>query len=203
MVELGAAHGVRASALLTDMATPLGRAIGNAVEVTESVEVLAGGGPPDVAELTIAFGWEMLNLAGLHGPDPAGVLRDGRAMDVWRRMVVAQGGDPDAPLPVAPETEVVRASRSGYVTRLDAYRLGVAAWRLGAGRARKEDPVSAGAGVMILKREGEPVRDGDPVLELRTDEAGRIPAALQALDGAIEVGDAAPRPRPLIIDRVA
>ena len=202
MVSLGAAHGVRASALLTDMATPLGRAIGNAVEVAESVEVLAGGGPPDVVELTVAFAWEMLNLAGLHGPDPAGVLADGRAMDVWRRMVLAQGGDPDAPLPVAAETEVVRAPRAGHVTRLDAYALGVAAWRLGAGRARKEDPVSAAAGVMLLKREGEQVRDGEPLLELRTDEGSRIATALQALDGAIEVGDAAPARRPLLIDRV-
>src|SRR5919197_1179478 len=196
MVALGAAHGVRATALLTDMATPLGRAVGNAVEVAESVEVLAGGGPPDVVALTVAFAWEMLNLAGLHGPDPADVLADGRAMDMWRRLVVAQGGAPDAPLPVAAETEVVRATRAGYVTRLDAYGVGVAAWRLGAGRARKEDPVSAAAGVMIRARVGEPVRDGEPLLELRTGEAARIPMALRALDGAIEVGDVAPAPRP-------
>jgi thymidine phosphorylase len=202
MVELGAAHRVRATALLTDMNTPLGRAVGHAVEVTESVEVLAGGGPPDVVELTVRLAREMLTLAGLEGPDPADLLRDGRAMDVWRRMVRAQGGDPDAPLPVATETELVRADRDGVVARLDAYPVGVAAWRLGAGRARKEDPVSASAGVMVLRREGEPVRQGDPVLELRTDNPATIPAALAALDGVVRIADVAPDPRPLVIEGI-
>ncbi len=202
MVELGAAHRVRATALLTDMNTPLGRAVGHAVEVTESVEVLAGGGPPDVVELTVRLAREMLTLAGLEGPDPADLLRDGRAMDVWRRMVRAQGGDPDASLPVATETELVRADRDGVVARLDAYPVGVAAWRLGAGRARKEDPVSASAGVMVLRREGESVRQGDPVLELRTDNPASIPAALTALDGAVRIADVAPNPRPLVIEGI-
>jgi len=203
MVELGAAHRVRTTALLTDMNTPLGRAVGNALEVAESVEVLAGGGPSDVVELTVRLAREMLTLAGLDAPDPVEALRDGRAMDVWRRMVRAQGGDPDAPLPVAAETELVRAGRDGVVTRLDAYPVGVAAWRLGAGRARKEDPVSASAGVLVLRGEGEPVRAGDPVLELRTDDPATIPSALRALDGAVEIGDAAPDPRPLVIDSVS
>ncbi|MGH3714331.1 MAG: thymidine phosphorylase [Micromonosporaceae bacterium] len=202
MVDLGRAHGVTATALLTDMQTPLGRAVGNAVEVTESVEVLAGGGPPDVVELTVQFAREMLRLAGLDGPDPADALKDGTAMDAWRRMVAAQGGDPAAPLPVAPESEVVRAASDGFVDRLDAYAVGVAAWRLGAGRARKEDPVSAGAGVMLLRREGEPVSAGDAVLELRTDDASRFPAALEALDAAIGIAPVAPPPRPLIIERI-
>jgi thymidine phosphorylase len=203
MVDLGAAHGVRATALLTDMNTPLGRAVGHALEVAESVEVLAGGGPPDVAELTVRLAREMLALAGMDRPDPAELLRDGRAMDVWRRMVRAQGGDPDASLPAAAETELVPADRDGVVGRLDAYPVGVAAWRLGAGRARKEDPVSASAGVLVLRREGEPVRAGDPVLELRTDDPATIPAALRALDGAVEITDAAPEPRSLVIDRVS
>ncbi|HEX2418503.1 MAG TPA: thymidine phosphorylase [Micromonosporaceae bacterium] len=203
MVELGAAHRVRTTALLTDMNTPLGRAVGNALEVAESVEVLAGGGPSNVVELTVRLAREMLTLAGLDAPDPVEALRDGRAMDVWRRMVRAQGGDPDAPLPVAAETELVRAGRDGVVTRLDAYPVGVAAWRLGAGRARKEDPVSASAGVLVLRGEGEPVRAGDPVLELRTDDPATIPSALRALDGAVEIGDTAPDPRPLVIDSVS
>ncbi|MGH3734918.1 MAG: thymidine phosphorylase [Micromonosporaceae bacterium] len=202
MVELGRAHGVTATALLTDMNTPLGRAVGNAVEVTESVEVLAGGGPPDVVELTVTCAREMLALAGLDGPDPAGALRDGTAMDAWRRMVRAQGGDPEAPLPAAAETELVRAEADGFLGRLDAYAVGVAAWRLGAGRARKEDPVSASAGVMVRRREGEPVRAGDPILELRTDDPTRIPAALDALTAAIGIAPVAPPPRPLLIDRI-
>jgi thymidine phosphorylase len=203
MVELGTAHGVRTMALLTDMDTPLGRAVGNALEVAESVEVLAGGGPSDVVELTVRLAREMLTLAGLDGPDPGELLRDGRAMDVWHRMVRAQGGDPDAPLPVAVETEQVRADRDGVVTRLDAYPVGVAAWRLGAGRARKEDPVSASAGVLVLRREGEPVRAGDPVLELRTDDPATIPAALRVLGGAVRISPVAPDPRPLVIDTVS
>src|SRR5262249_24757102 len=145
MVSLGTAHGVRTVALLTDMSTPLGYAVGNAVEVTESVEVLAGGGPPDVVELTLALAREMVALAGLSA-DPEKALTSGQAMDSWRALVRAQGGDPDARLPVAPETEVVRSTVDGYVSTVDAMAIGVAAWRLGAGRARKEDPVSVVAG---------------------------------------------------------
>jgi thymidine phosphorylase len=202
MVELGAAHGVRTVALLTDMSTPLGRAVGNAVEVAESVEVLAGGGPSDVVELTLRLATEMLAAAGVTGADPAAVLAGGRAMDTWRAMVRAQGGDPDAPLPVAPETEVFRASRDGVVTAVDALAIGVAAWRLGGGRARKEDPVSAGAGVLLHRRPGERVRAGEPVCELRADDAGRIPAALAAVREAVTI-EQLTRPAPaLVIDRI-
>src|SRR5687768_13565156 len=148
MVELGKAHKVATVALLTDMSTPLGLAVGNAVEVAESVEVLAGGGPSDVVELTLALAREMLAGAGRGDVDPAEALADGRAMDVWRRMIAAQGGDPDAPLPEPAENHVVTAPATGTLTRLDAFALGVAAWRLGAGRARKEDPVPAAAGVL-------------------------------------------------------
>ncbi|RZU50289.1 thymidine phosphorylase [Krasilnikovia cinnamomea] len=202
MVELGGAHGVRTVALLTDMSTPLGLTIGNAIEVAESVEVLAGGGPADVVELTLALAREMLDVAGVDA-DPAKTLESGAAMDSWRAMIRAQGGDPDAPLPGAKETEVLRASTDGVVAGLDAYGIGIAAWRLGAGRARKEDPVSAGAGVVLKVRPGDRVRAGDPLLELRTDEPARIPAARADAEAAIRIADAAPEPTPLLIDRIA
>jgi thymidine phosphorylase len=203
MVELGTAHGVTTVALLTGMSTPLGLAIGNAVEVTESVEVLAGGGPADVVELTLALAREMLAAAGLPDADPAKALESGAAMDSWRRMIRAQGGDPDAPMPTAAETEIVRADRDGVVASVDAYGTGLAAWRLGAGRARKEDPVSAAAGIVLRVRPGDTVRAGDPLFELRTDDGSKIPAALAAADGAVVVADAAPEPVPLIIERIA
>ncbi|MFJ6164396.1 thymidine phosphorylase [Micromonospora orduensis] len=202
MVELGGAHGVRTVALLTDMSTPLGLAIGNAVEVTESVEVLAGGGPADVVELTVALAREMLAAAGLPDVDPEAALRDGRAMDSWRAMIRAQGGDPDAPMPTAAEVEVVRAERDGYVASVDAYAMGVAAWRLGAGRARKEDPVSVPAGVVLHRRPGDAVRAGDPLYELRADDATRIPAALAEAARAVRIAPTAPTVTPLVIERI-
>ncbi|BCB85294.1 thymidine phosphorylase [Phytohabitans suffuscus] len=202
MVDLGKAHGVATVALLTDMSTPLGLAVGNAVEVAESVEVLAGGGPSDVVELTLALAGEMVAAAGLDA-DPAQVLSSGRAMDSWRAMIRAQGGDPRAPLAVARETETVRAERDGYVSTVDALGIGVAAWRLGAGRARKEDPVSAAAGVVLHKKPGDPVRAGEPLFELRTDDASRIPAALAEAGGAVVVSEAAPGPRALVMERIA
>ena len=203
MVDLGNASGVRTVALLTDMSTPLGRAVGNAVEVTESVEVLAGGGPPDVVELTLALAREMLDAAGLPDADPAKALESGAAMDSWRAMIRAQGGDPDAALPEARESELLRANRDGVVGAIDAYGIGVAAWRLGAGRARKEDPVSAGAGVLLRVRPGDAVRRGDALAELRTDDGSRLPAARELAAAAIVVGEAASDPVPLLIERVA
>ena len=203
MVSLGSAHGVRTVALLTDMSVPLGRTAGNALEVAESVEVLAGGGPADVVELTVALAGEMLAAAGLSDVDPAAALADGRAMDVWRRMITAQGGSPDAPLPVARETSEVRALDTGVLTRLDAYAVGVAAWRLGAGRARKEDPVSAAAGVEMLAKPGDRVTAGSPLLLLHTDDPARFPRAVEALTGAIEVAPEAPARQPLVLDRIA
>jgi thymidine phosphorylase len=201
MVDLGAAHGVRTVALLTDMSTPLGLTAGNALEVRESLEVLAGGGPADVVELTLALAREMLDAAGLTDADPAVALRDGRAMDAWRRMIAAQGGDPDAPLPTARETHVVTAPQSGVLTRLDAMAVGVAAWRLGAGRARKEDPVAAGAGVVLHAKPGDRVTAGAPLLELHTDEPDRFAGALAALEGGYDVGADAPERR-LVLDRI-
>ncbi|MCJ8504504.1 thymidine phosphorylase [Kocuria flava] len=192
MVDLGTDAGVRTTALLTDMSTPLGLAVGNAVEVEESVEVLAGGGPADVVELTVALAEEMLAASGVPGADPAAALRDGRAMDVWRAMLRAQGGDPDAPLPRARETETVTAAEDGVLTGLDAYRVGVAAWRLGAGRARKEDAVQAGAGVVLHAKPGDAVRAGQPLLSLRTDTSERFARAREALEGAVVIEPAAP-----------
>ncbi len=204
MVELGTDAGVRTVGLLTDMSTPLGLTAGNALEVRESVEVLAGGGPGDVVELTLALAREMLAAAGLDGVDPADKLRDGSAMDVWRRMIRAQGGDLDAALPVAKESQPVLAPADGVLTRLDAYAVGVAAWRLGAGRARKEDDVLASAGVEIHAKPGMPVRGGEPILTLHTDDVDRFDRAAAALEGAFEVAPEAAHPAetPLVIERV-
>ncbi|GGC93017.1 thymidine phosphorylase [Tersicoccus solisilvae] len=212
MVDLGADAGVRTVALLTDMSTPLGLTAGNALEVAEAVEVLAGGGPADVVELTLALAREMLDAAGVTDADPAAALADGRAMDVWRRMIAAQGGDPDAPLPVAKETETVVAPASGTLARLDALGVGVAAWRLGAGRARKEDPVQAGAGITLHARPGDTVTAGQPLLTLHTDTPEAFGRAREALDGAVEVtpdgapgtaGRGRPADRSIVLERVA
>jgi thymidine phosphorylase len=202
MIGLGEAHGVRTSALLTAMDTPLGRAVGNALEVAESLEVLAGGGPPDLVEVTLALAREMLDLAGLTSADPAAALADGRAMDTWRRMVAVQGGDPDAALPAARDVELIRADRDGVLTHLDARAIGIAAWRLGAGRSRKEDPVSAVAGVVCLRKSGEPVRRGDPILALHLDDPRRLGAANEALAGAIGIDDHAPAAAPAVLERL-
>ncbi|MGZ4657917.1 MAG: thymidine phosphorylase [Blastococcus sp.] len=201
MVGLGQAAGVHTVALVTAMDRPLGRSAGNAVEVAEAVEVLAGGGPSDVVELTLALAREMLAGAGREDVDPAAALADGRAMDVWRRMIAAQGGDPDAPLPRPAETHVVNAPATGTLTRLDAFSLGVAAWRLGAGRARKEDPVSAAAGVVWTAGVGDRVTAGQPLLEPHTDDPARIERALEALEGAVGI-DTADEPLPLVLDRI-
>jgi thymidine phosphorylase len=171
------------------------------VEVAESVETLAGGGPADLIEVTLALAREMLVLVGVEA-DPDDALRSGRAMDCWRRMIRAQGGDPDAPLPVARERHVVTADRDGYLRRLDCRAVGNAVWRLGAGRARKEDAVSPTAGAICHAKPGEPVRKGQPVLELCADDEARIADALAALEGAIEIGDTAPPARPLIAARI-
>ncbi|MEU3693476.1 MULTISPECIES: thymidine phosphorylase [Streptomyces] len=205
MVQLGTDSGVKTVALLTDMSTPLGLTAGNALEVRESVEVLAGGGPADVVELTIALAREMLDAAGIKDADPAKALADGSAMDHWRRMIAAQGGDPDATLPVAREQHVVTAQSSGVLTRLDAYDIGVAAWRLGAGRARKEDPVQAGAGVELHAKPGDTVTAGQPLLTLHTDTPEKFDYALKSLNDSWDI--AAPgtafTANPIVMDRIA
>ena len=213
MVDLGTDAGVRTVALLTDMATPLGRTAGNAIEVQESLDVLAGGGPADVVDLTLALAREMLAAAGVDDVDPADRLADGSAMDKWRAMIAAQGGDPDASLPTAREAQVVAAPATGALTRLDALAVGIAAWRLGAGRAKKEDPVQAGAGVVMHAKPGERVRAGDPLLTLLTDEPDRFARAEDALAGAYDIAADAdgfesdaphgPTSRQIVLDRVS
>ncbi|MGK2348948.1 thymidine phosphorylase [Actinomyces sp. W5033] len=192
MVCLGTQAGVTTRALLTDMSTPLGLTAGNALEVRESLEVLAGGGPADVVGLTLALATEMLDAAGRPtGEDELrAALADGRAMDVWRQMVRRQGGDPSAPLPVAPETEVLTAGEDGVLTGLDALKVGLAAWRLGAGRARKEDPVQAVAGVELHAKPGDAVRRGQCLLTLHTATPERFARAVEALEGGVTISPA-------------
>ncbi|CAG6886842.1 thymidine phosphorylase [Mycobacterium avium subsp. paratuberculosis] len=202
MVGLGAAHGVPTRALLTDMNRPLGATVGNALEVAEALEVLAGGGPADVVELTLRLAAEMLALAGVGDRDPADTLRDGTAMDRFRRLVAAQGGDLSVPLPIGRHSETVTAPRGGTMGDIDAMAVGLAAWRLGAGRSRPGERVQAGAGLRIHRHPGEPVAAGEPLFTLYTDAPERFGAALAELDGGWSVGDGAPAPRPLIIDRI-
>ncbi len=207
MVAIGTEHGLRTTALLTRMDEPLGRAVGNGVEVEESVATLSGDGPADLVELTVALGAEMASLAGLEvaeSSDPGGELRaalcDGRALSVFREMVRAQTGDPDAPLPTAPHRRLVTARARGFVRSMDARQVGVAAWRLGAGRGKKEDPVSPSAGVICLRKPGEPVEAGEPVLELRADDPAPLDPAVEQLEGAVEIGPEPPAARSLVLE---
>jgi thymidine phosphorylase len=201
MVRLGTESGVRTTALLTAMDCPLGRAVGNAVEVDESLAVLRGGGPDDLVTVTLALAREMLALAGIDA-DPAEALADGRALAKYREMIAGQGGDPDAALPPARHVMQVPAAVSGWVRDLDALAVGIAAWRLGAGRARKEDPVSAAAGVICLAKPGEQVEVGQPVLELRADDEERFGRAIEALDGGIEIGPEPPVIGSPVLERI-
>ena len=205
MVDLGTDAGVKTVALLTNMQVPLGLTAGNALEVRESVEVLAGGGPQDVVELTLALAREMLAAAGRDDVDPADALEDGRAMDAWKAMIRAQGGDPDATLPVAKETHEVLAPADGVLTELDALKVGVAAWRLGAGRARKEDPVQAGAGIEMHAKPGASVRAGEKLLTLHTDTPDRFDRALESLEGSFTIAPQGSRPDllPLVIEKIS
>ncbi|GAA4374224.1 thymidine phosphorylase [Paeniglutamicibacter cryotolerans] len=204
MVALGQDAGVRTVALLTNMDTPLGRTAGNAIEVAESIEVLAGGGPADLVELTVALATEMLAAVGMTDVDVASALKDGRAMDVWRRMIRSQGGDPDAALPVARESEVLYAQADGVLSALDAMDVGVAAWRLGAGRARREDPVQAGAGVLMHAKPGDVVRRGQPLLTMLTDTPERFERARNVLEGAATIAPEGSRSgQQLILERIA
>jgi len=202
MVELGNAQGVDTRALLTDMNRPLGLTAGNAVEVAESIDVLAGGGPDDVVELTLALAAAMLDAAGIDGADPAQTLRDGTAMDSFRTLVAAQGGDLSQPLPVGAHSESVTAPRGGTMGDIDAMAVGLAAWRLGAGRSVPGGQVQFGAGVRMHRRPGEPVAAGEPLFTLYTDEPDRFGGAMAELDGGWSVDDVAPEARPLIIDRI-
>ncbi|GAB3816210.1 thymidine phosphorylase [Tessaracoccus terricola] len=202
MVDLGTDAGINTIALLTNMDTPLGLTAGNALEVREALEVLAGGGPSDVVELTVTIARELLGAVGKGDVDPAEALADGRAMDLWRKMITMQGGDVDAPLAVASHTEVVRAERDGWIERLEALPVGVAAWRLGAGRARKEDTIDPGAGVQLHAKPGDRVTAGQPLFTLHTDRPDSFARAIEALEGAVGYSDAEPEPTPLVLGRV-
>ncbi|MEY4898415.1 MAG: thymidine phosphorylase [Actinomycetota bacterium] len=200
LVRIGNDAGVATRAVLTNMNTPLGLAIGNANEVRESVEVLAGGGPADVVEVTVTLAEHMLELAGMTGVDVRSHLANGKAMDSWRAMVSAQGGDPDAALPVASESHVVTATRDGVVSRMDALPFGIAAWRLGAGRARKEDPVIHAAGIDLAVKPGASVKKGDVVFTLSANDSARFDRALEALDGGWDIGESVIDRGPLIAE---
>jgi thymidine phosphorylase len=202
MVRLGAAHETPTHALLTDMNRPLGTAVGNALEVDEALDVLAGGGPPDVVQLTVALAAEMLELVGVDARDPASTLRDGTAMDRFRALVAAQGGDLAVALPVGACSETVTADRGGTMGDIDAMAIGMTVWRLGAGRTRPGERVQPGAGIRIHRRPGEPVAAGEPLFTLYTDTPERFGAAMAELDDGWSVADTPPPKRPLIIDRI-
>jgi thymidine phosphorylase len=203
MVQLGVDAGVKMRALVTAMDVPLGLTAGNALEVRESVEVLAGGGPADVVELIILLAREMIDAAGIVGKDPADALKDGSAMDHWRRMVAAQGGNPDAPLPIAREQHVVKAANSGIITTMDAMKVGVSAWRLGAGRSKQGEQVQAGAGIEMHAKPGDYIEAGAPLFTLHTDEAPRFERALEILDGAVAIVENGTVNRlPLVLERI-
>ena len=202
MVEIGNKAGVKTVALITQMDTPLGNAVGNALEVSESIDVLNGKGPQDVIEITLALAKEMLQLAGIN-KDPATGLKDGTALQVWKKMIIAQGGNPDIEIPVAKQKENVVATQSGYITDLDAYAIGLSAWRLGAGRAKKEDAVSKTAGIICLAKEGDYVEKDQPILELHIDDASRLPLAKEALKNAFTIGAEPKEKRKIILERIS
>jgi thymidine phosphorylase len=202
LVQIGQDAGVHTSALITDMSTPLGLKVGNALEVEESLEVLAGGGPADVVEITVELAREMLRLAGKGDVDVAAALNDGRAMDQWRRMIAAQGGDVDAPLPKAKHSHTIVAPESGTLLTLDALQVGVASWRLGAGRERKEDAVQFGAGIELHAQIGNQVVAGAPLMTLFTDDEPRFARALESLEDSFSIGSGSPE-RKIVIDRIS
>ena len=203
LVQLGQDAGVKTSALLTDMSTPLGMKIGNALEVEESIEVLTGGGPEDVVELTVELAREMLMHVGITGVDPRENLNNGKAMDVWRKMIAAQGGDLDAPMAKAKEWHTIRANASGYLFQLDALALGVSSWRLGAGRERKEDAVQFGAGIELHQQLGAEVQAGDALMTLFTDTPEKFERAIEIAESGISISEAMPPERKLILGRIS
>lgn len=202
MVELGKRAGVTTRALVTAMDVPLGLTAGNALEVRESLEVLAGGGPADVVELTILLAQEMLDAAGVSGKNPESALKNGSAMDHWRRMVRAQGGDPNAALPIAREKKVITAEKSGVISSMNALQVGISVWRLGAGRERQGEKVQAGAGIEIHAKPGSQVNKGDPIFTLHTDEEARFERAEAALSGAVVIGTSPVERLPLVVTKI-
>jgi thymidine phosphorylase len=203
LVQLGKDAGVRTSALLTDMSTPLGLKIGNALEVEESIEVLTGGGPQDVIDLTVALAKEMLEQVGITNVDPRENLSNGKAMDIWRKMINAQGGDVDAPLPKAKEWHQIKASKSGYISRLDALEVGIASWRLGAGRERKEDQVQFGAGIELHAQLGDKIEAGAPLMTLYTDTPEKFERAIELAEKSATISDGQAVERKLILGKIS
>jgi thymidine phosphorylase len=201
MVEIGKSAGVNIRALITAMDVPLGLTAGNALEVRESFEVLAGGGPSDVVELTVLLAREMLELAGISGIDPADNLKNGKAMDHWRRMIKAQHGDPDGKLPVAKEKHVIAADQSGVITKMDALKVGIAAWRLGAGRSKQGEQLQLGAGIEIHAKPGAKVEKGSPLFTLHSDKPELFERALESLSGSVEY-DSNYQRLPLVLERI-
>ena len=206
MVGLGKRAGVKTIALVTAMDIPLGLTAGNALEVRESVEVLAGGGPSDIVELTVLLAREMLETVGITNADPADMLKNGKAMDVWRQMISAQGGDPDAKLPIAKENLVVTAQSSGTILSMDAMKVGLAAWRLGAGRSRQGEAVQAGAGIEIHAKPGDSVAAGAPLYTLHTDAPAAFARAQESLTNSVTIGDLPKGGKidrlPLVVERI-
>lgn len=203
MVSLGKDAGVKTRALVTAMDVPLGLTAGNALEVRESLEVLAGGGPVDVVELTLVLAREMLDAAGIKGKDPEVALKDGSAMDHWRKMVSAQGGDPDGKLPTAKESQVIKAENSGTITEMNAMAVGISAWRLGAGRSKQGEQLQLGAGIEIHAKPGEKIEKGAPLFTLHTDEPARFDRSIEALTGAVKIVEGGSANRlPLVLERI-
>lgn len=205
MVELGKRAGVTTRALVTAMDVPLGLTAGNSLEVRETLEVLAGGGPSDVVELTLILANEMLDAVGIKPKvEPAQALKNGMAMDVWRKMIKAQGGDLDAPLPVARERMEIKAETSGKLLTLDALKIGVSAWRLGAGRQRQGELLNHGAGIEIHAKPGDMVKAGEKILTLHTDEVARFDRAQEALIDSFTIGGQADQIKrlPLVVERI-
>ena len=203
MVSLGKDAGVKTRALVTAMDVPLGLTAGNALEVRESVEVLAGGGPADIVELTLVLAREMLDAAGINGKDPEKALKDGSAMDHWRKMVTAQGGDPDGKLPVAKEQQIITAENSGTITEMNAMAVGISAWRLGAGRSKQGETLQLGAGIEIHAKPGEKIAKGAPLFTLHTDEPARFERAIEALANSVKIVEGGSANRlPLVLERI-
>ncbi|MFL3011596.1 MAG: thymidine phosphorylase [Acidimicrobiales bacterium] len=202
MVELGENSGVKTIALITSMETVLGNNVGNALEVSESLDVLEGRGPKDLIEITLALAQEMLDLSNVD-LDPGEVLASGKPREIFEKMVSAQGGDLSKDLPIAEYKKTIKASSTGYLSKLDCRSVGVAAWRLGAGRTKKEDSVSPTAGIICMAKPGAYINAGEPVLELHGDTEKSFDSAIDALEGAIEISDTAPDDSPLILDKIS
>ena len=211
LVRIGGAHGVRTEAVITAMDEPLGRAIGNASEVLEAIWTLQGTGPEDIEELSVHLAARMVRLAGQAATLAEAearvreALTSGRALEKFRAIITQQGGDPqiiDDPyrLPQPSHCYSFRASRPGFVTRIDAEKIGRAAMLLGAGRNRVEDTIDPAAGILLLAVRGEEVKESNTFAELYYSDASRLAAALGLVKQAFRIGEEAPAPRELLLE---